>query len=52
MVIDELVLLVVRYTLLRNSAMSIATVRDGSSLGCFGGGGALGPEVSSSDLND
>ena len=54
MVINELVLLMVSYTLslLRNSAMSIAIERDGSSRGTFGGGGALGHRLSSSDLSD
>ena len=32
--------------------MSITTERDGSSLGRFGDGGALGPGLSSRDLSD
>ena len=50
--IYELILLMVSYTLSRNSAMSVTTERDGSSLGSFGGGGALGPGVPSNDLSD
>ena len=39
-------------SLSQNSAMSVTTERDGSSLGSFGGRGALGPGLPSNDLSD